>query len=176
MKRIIYHWTAGSYIPNKTDILHYHYIIDNKGKIHEGNFKPEDNKICTKNKYAAHTGGGNTGSIGIAFAGMYGFVNRYNIGNYPLTKKQCEVGFELGARLVKKYNLKLDEKLTIQTHYGFGQRHKNSTSYSKIDIIYLPPYPNVEAIKIEDFIRNKVRWYVNKEEWKIWEQINWYSF
>ena len=152
---------------NPVDILHYHYIIDQKGKTHEGQFQPEDNLVCKKHQYAAHTGGGNSGSIGIAFAGMFGFHNRQNTGNYPLTKKQCEVGFELGARLVKKYNLKLDEKLTIQTHYGFGQRHKNSTSYSKIDIIYLPPYPNVEAIKIEDFIRNKVRWYVNKEEWKI---------
>ena len=162
MKRIIYHWTAGGYIPNKTDILHYHYVIDNKGEIHEGKFKPEDNKFCTKNKYAAHTGGGNTGSIGIAFAGMYGFTNRYNIGTYPLTKKQCEVGFELGARLIDKYNLNLNEKLTIQTHYGFGQRNKNTISYGKIDIIYLPPYPNLITAEIEVFIRNKVIWYVNR--------------
>ena len=162
MKRIIFHWTGGSYFVNRTDKAHYHYIIDEKGKIHEGNFKPKDNKHCKKAQYAAHTGGGNTDSIGIAFAGMFGFVNRQIVGNYPLTQKQCEVGFELGARLIEKYNLNINEKQTIQTHYGFGQRNPHTSSFGKIDIIYLPPYPNIEINAIEEFIRSKIKWYFEK--------------
>ena len=161
MKRIIYHWTGGRYLVNSIDKAHYHYIIDVKGKIHEGDFEPEDNKSCKQKQYAAHTGGGNTSSIGIAFAGMYCFVNRQNVGNYPLSKKQCEVGFELGARLVKKYNLNIDEKLTIQTHYGFGLRNPQTSSFGKIDIVFLPPFPELMPNEVENFICNKVRWYLN---------------
>ena len=93
MKRIIYHWTAGGYNPNSTDKKHYHYIIDDMGVIYNGNYKPEDNENCNDGKYAQHTGGGNTASIGVSFCGMYGFVNRNNVGKYPLTQKQCEAGF-----------------------------------------------------------------------------------
>ena len=160
MKRIIDHWTAGTNIINSIDKKHYHYIIEMKGKIHEGNFKPEDNRICTKNQYAAHTGGGNTGSIGIAFAGMFGFCNRKNVGKYPLSKKQCEMGFELGAHLIEKFSLNIDKKQTVQTHYGFGKRNPETTSFGKIDIVFLPPYPNIETEQIEDFIRTKIKWYL----------------
>ncbi|MCQ2957383.1 MAG: N-acetylmuramoyl-L-alanine amidase [Candidatus Gastranaerophilales bacterium] len=100
MKRIICHWTGGAYSPNLTDKEHYHFIIDNNGIVYTGKFKPENNEKCIKDNYAAHTGGGNTGSIGIAFAGMLGFQNRSNVGKYPLTKKQVEAGFELCAKLI----------------------------------------------------------------------------
>ena len=61
MKRIILHWSAGSYKPNSTDMAHYHYLIDGDGEIKEGFLKPEDNLNCNDGRYAAHTGGGNTG-------------------------------------------------------------------------------------------------------------------
>ncbi len=164
MKRIIYHWSGGSYLPNEVDRAHYHYIIDEKGNIHEGIYKPEDNENCNDNKYAAHTGGGNSFSIGIAFAGMCGFNSRKNIGKYPLTKKQCEAGFELGAKLVKKYKLNIENPLVIQTHYGFGQRNPQTSSFGKIDIVYLPPYPEIKSEDIEKFIRKKIKWYINNME------------
>lgn len=161
MKRIIYHWSGGTYRPNCVDIKHYHFLIDEKGKIYHGDFLPEDNANCTDGKYAMHTGGGNTNSIGIAFCGMRGFVDRKRVGNYPLTKKQCEAGFLLGAKLVLRYNLDLSDILSIQTHYGFGLRNKHTSSFNKIDIIYLPPYPDIKKEKIEKFIFSKVLWYYN---------------
>ena len=161
MKRIIYHWSGGTYTPCVADKTHYHYIIDEKGKIYEGIYKPEDNENCYDNKYAAHTGGGNTASIGVAFAGMYGFVDRFNVGKYPLTKKQCEAGFELGAILIKKYKLNIGAPLTIQTHYGFGKRNPQTSSAGKIDIVYLPPYPAIMQNDVEKFIFNKIKWYLN---------------
>ena len=162
MKRIIYHWSGGSYRPNINDMLHYHFIVDNNAKVWVGKYRPEDNEKCQDDFYAAHTGGGNTESIGIAFAGMFGFVSILNLGRFPLTKKQCEAGFELGAKLVKKYNLNLDNPMTIQTHYGFGKRNPQTSSVGKIDIIYLPPYPDISKNEIENFIRGKVRWYFSK--------------
>ncbi|MCD8378544.1 MAG: N-acetylmuramoyl-L-alanine amidase [Candidatus Gastranaerophilales bacterium] len=159
MKRIIIHWTAGTGSPNSVDKQHYHYLIDSKGEIHNGDFKPEDNENCSDGKYAAHTGGGNTGSIGISLCGMYGFTSADNVGNYPLSKIQCEAAFKLAANLAKKYNIPVT-KQTVMTHYEFGLKNPSTTSAGKIDIIYLPPYPDVEKAKAGDFIRNKIRWYL----------------
>mgnify|MGYP003620530055 FL=1 len=60
LDKIIIHWTAGAPVPNAVDKEHYHFIIDQEGKAHIGNYKPEDNINCKDGKYARHTGGGNT--------------------------------------------------------------------------------------------------------------------
>lgn len=158
MKRIILHWTAGSYQPNHTDFEHYHYLVNGQGLVIEGKYKPEDNLDCTDGKYAQHTGGGNTGSIGVSMCGMLGFKNRANVGQYPLTKAQVERCFKLVAELCKKYHIEITPQ-TVLTHYEFGKSHPKTTSAGKIDIVYLPPYPTVEQNKIGDFIRGKVQWY-----------------
>ena len=158
MKRIIIHWTAGSYSPNATDQAHYHFLVDAMGVVHNGNYKPKDNENCTDGRYAQHTGGGNTGSIGVSMCGMCGFRSSANLGKYPLTKKQCESTFKLCAELCKKYNIPVT-KNNVMTHYEFGKANPKTSSAGKIDIIYLPPYPEQTADKIGDFIRNKIRWY-----------------
>lgn len=161
MKRIIIHWTAGTYKPNATDLEHYHYLIDSNGEVVYGKHKVEDNENCNDGNYAAHTGGGNTGSIGISICGMANFKNRNSVGDYPLTKVQCERCFKLIAELSKKYKISINPQ-NVMTHYEFGIKHPNTSSAGKIDIIYLPPYPDVEQSKIGDFIRNKARWYLDK--------------
>lgn len=153
--------TAGTYQPNSVDYEHYHYLINGDGLLVEGKYKPEDNINCYDGKYAAHTGGGNTGSIGVALCGMFGFVNRETPGDYPLTKVQCERAFKLIAELSKQYNIPVT-KQTVMTHYEFGLNNPKTTSAGKIDIIYLPPYPEIEKDKIGDFIRAKVRYYYLK--------------
>lgn len=161
MKKIIIHWTAGAYTPNSTDLKHYHYLIDKNGRTNYGIYKPEDNENCNDGKYAAHTGGGNTGAIGIALCGMYGFTSVSRIGSYPVTKVQCEALFSFVAKLAKKYGIKIDSD-HIMTHYEFGLKNPKTTSAGKIDIVYLPPYPQIKKQDIGDFIRNKVEWYSKK--------------
>jgi N-acetyl-anhydromuramyl-L-alanine amidase AmpD len=156
MKRIIIHWTAGTYTPNQTDKEHYHFLIDAQGNVFNGKFKPEDNENCNDGKYAAHTGGGNTGSVGVALCAMAGFRSSFNVGLYPITKIQCERMFKLCAELSKKYNIAVEN---IMTHYEFGKAYPTTTSAGKIDIIYLPPYPNVRTADIGSFIRQKIKWY-----------------
>ena len=163
MKRVIYHWTGGTNKPCAEDLQHYHFVIDREGKIYNGRFSPEDNENCYDGKYAAHTGGGNTSSIGIAFCGCYVPTNtNVKLTKYPLSKKQLEVGFKLGAELAKKYKLNLSDSMTIQTHYGFGKRNPKTASAGKIDITFLHEYPNLKADEIESFIRSKVLWYSQK--------------
>lgn len=159
MNKIIIHWTAGTYQPNTTDLEHYHFLIDGEGKKHNGKFKPEDNENCNDGKYAAHTGGGNTGAIGVSMCAMAGFNSAASCGNYPITPVQLEACFKLCAELCKKYNIPVEN---VWTHYEFGKNHPDTTSHGKIDIIYLPPYPLVKRNEVGGFIRSKIRWYLNK--------------
>lgn len=146
-------------MPNSTELQHYHFLIDKDGVIHEGKYKPEDNENCSDGRYAAHTGGGNTGSIGVALCGMMGYTSPQDAGLYPLTPKQVEAGFKLCATLIKKYNLQLSN---VITHYEFGKLHPESTSAGKIDITYLPSYPDVKAEEMGGFIRSKIRWFLER--------------
>lgn len=159
MNKIIIHWTAGTYQPNTTDLEHYHFLIDGEGKKHNGKYKPEDNENCNDGKYAAHTGGGNTGAIGVSMCAMAGFNSAASCGNYPITPVQLEACFKLCAELCKKYNIPVEN---VWTHYEFGVNHPDTTSHGKIDIIYLPPYPLVKRNEVGGFIRNKIRWYLAK--------------
>lgn len=161
MKKIILHWTAGTNQPNNAEFQHYHYLVNGDGMTVAGMYKPEDNENCRDGRYAQHTGGGNTGSIGVAMCGMLGFQDSKNVGKYPLTKKQCEATFKLLAELCKKYHIPISSE-TVLTHYEFGKSNPKTTSYGKIDIIYLPTYPEVEQNEVGNFIRQKVKWYLSK--------------
>lgn len=158
MKKIIIHWTAGNYFPTDFDKRFYHFLIDKNGNISEGKFKPENNLKCIKNNYAMHTGGGNTGTIGVAICGMYGFENRQHVGKYPITPKQLEATLKFCAELCKKYGIEISPQ-TVLTHYEFGLKNPQTTSAGKIDIIYLPPYSWVAQKDIGSFIRAKIKWY-----------------
>lgn len=158
MKRIIIHWTAGGYVPTSYEKEFYHFLVDSLGKIHLGKFKPEANLICRKGMYAAHTGGGNTGSIGVALCAMADFKNKNNIGDFPITKVQFESAMKLCAEQAKKYDIKITPE-NVMTHYEFGQKHRDTTSCGKIDIVFLPPYPWVSVDDVGSFIRSKIRWY-----------------
>lgn len=158
MNRIIIHWTAGTYYPTEYEKKYYHYLIDKDGNIHKGIHNPTDNLSCVDGNYAPHTGGGNTGSIGVALCAMYGFKNKNNCGNYPITSKQFESCMNFCARLCNEYNIKISPS-NVMTHYEFGIKNPKTSSFGKIDIIYLPPYHWVAKNDIGSFIRTKIRWY-----------------
>lgn len=161
MNKIIIHWTAGTNYPNATDKSHYHFLIDKTGRVINGRYKPEDNENCADGKYAPHTGGGNTGAIGIGLCGMCGYVDNNNIGNYPLTKVQIERCFKLIAELSRQYKIPIDER-HVMTHYEFGLKNPKTSSKGKIDIVYLPPHSDIETNKIGDYFRSKSKWYLSK--------------
>lgn len=165
MKRIIIHWTAGTYYPTDYEKEHYHFLVDKEGNVHNGKFKPEDNGICRVGKYAAHTGGGNTGSIGVAICAMAGFKDKKVVGNYPILKKQFESTMALCAELSNKYNISVTPQ-TVLTHYEFGKKNPKTTSAGKIDIVYIPPYSWVTPEEAGSFIRSKIKWYKQKFESK----------
>lgn len=158
-KRIVLHWTAGTYKPNAIDKAHYHFLIDQYGVVHKGDYKPEDNLDCTDGRYAPHTGGGNTGAIGIALCGNYGFTLTAKQSLYPLTREQFEAMWKLSAELCLQYNLKPED---VVTHAYFGLTHPETTSAGKIDIIHIP-YNNLYGIeKVNKLCQEKINWYYLK--------------
>lgn len=163
MNRIIIHWTAGRYYPTEFEKKFYHFLVDGEGKIYKGFYDPEGNLNCADGRYAAHTGGGNTGSIGIAMCSMFDFKDRNHCGNYPITKIQFESCMNLCAKLSNKYSIPVSPS-NVMTHYEFGQKNPKTTSFGKIDITYLPPYPWVAKDDIGSFIRTKIRWYKIKNQ------------
>jgi len=156
LNKIVLHWSAGTYLPSAEDYLHYNFMVGKDGKVFKGKYSPSDNATCSDGKYAHHTGGGNTGAIGVALLGMFGFKNFRDTGKYPLTRKQCEAAFYTACVLCKKYGISL---CSVITHYEFGLLNPGSGSAGKIDIVYLPPYPTVKANEVGNFIRSKVKWY-----------------
>jgi len=158
-KGLITHWTAGYGLPTVLELDHYHYLVDARGDVFPGKYKPEDNLDCTDNKYAAHTGGGNTGRIGVALCGMHGFVSEKQKGDSPVTKTQFESFCALCALLCKEYDIPVTS-VTVMTHYEFGRKNRHTTSYGKPDITFLSPYPYITASGVGNFIRAKIRWYV----------------
>lgn len=158
MKKIILHWTAGGPVPTSYEKGCYHYLVDSLGKVHLGMFKPEANEICRTGMYAPHTGGGNTGAIGVAMCAMANFRNKNNQGHFPITRVQFEATMKLCAELADKYFIQITPA-TVMTHWEFGQNHPDTTSHGKIDIIFLPPYPWISKEDVGVFIRSKIRWY-----------------
>ena len=162
LKRIIVHWTAGGPTASANEKRCYHYLVESSGKIVKGTYIPEDNSNCNDGKYAAHTGGGNTGSIGISLCGMAGYKeNVPQSARYPLSAIQCEAAWKKIAELCKAYNIQVTPD-TVMTHYEFGLKHPTTTSAHKIDIMYLPHEPKLKPQQIGDYIRTKVKWYLGK--------------
>lgn len=161
--KVCIHWSAGTYRFGDLEAYHYHYMINNLGVVKAGRFRPEDNVPPLRNgQYAAHCGGGNSYCIGVSLLGMAGFKNANNVGKYPLTAKQCEAAWAKVAELCIKYGIPIDPE-HVFTHYEFGRKNPRSDSFGKIDIIYLPPFPQVKPAEVGDFIRSKVTWYFKKQ-------------
>jgi len=169
MERIIMHWTAGQNTPNADEFQHYHFLYGNGLKFN-GFYKPEDNINCNDGKYAAHTGGLNTGSIGMALCGMLDFNSETKETKYPIKKIDVENMCYDAAKLCKKYNIPITSKF-IKTHFevrqdvinGFIKRTKlTAANTGKIDIIYLHCFPKLTAFQIGNFLRVKIKVYYDR--------------
>lgn len=129
MKRIILHWTAGAYTPNKTDLAAYHFVVDGDGKWHRG-VDVAKNSGSLKSGYAAHTLNCNTDSIGVSLACMAGAVESpFKAGAYPMKVRQVDSLVDGVRELARAYGIPVGPK-TILTHaevqgnLGIAQRQK----------------------------------------------------
>jgi N-acetyl-anhydromuramyl-L-alanine amidase AmpD len=116
LKRIVLHWSAGGNTPSALDRQHYHFIVGGDGAVVRGLHAPEANIAPKKGAYAAHTLNLNTGSIGVAMAGMAGAVERpFNAGRSPLTAVQVDAFVRLVAQLCRQYGIPVTRE-TVLSH------------------------------------------------------------
>lgn len=157
LNRIILHWTAGTYNPTQEEINSYHYLIDGDSNIHYGKFAPWDNIVCSGNSYAHHTGGGNTGSIGISLCGMAGYQEgKISTTKYPLKQIQVERACKLAGDLCRLCDIDYKH---VMTHYEFGLANPKTSSAGKIDIMIIPYDLDIKPQNVGDYLRTKVNWY-----------------
>lgn len=156
MKRIINHWTAGTYKPSDLDKRHYHIIIDGDGNEHRGFYNIEANENTKDGHYAAHTQGCNTGSIGVSLCAMGGATEKPpEVGDYPITEAQWSKLIEVNARLCREYGIAVTPQTVlshaeVQTTLGIKQR-------GKWDISVLPFKPKIKGAKaVGDLLRAAV--------------------
>lgn len=119
MKRVILHWTAGSYTASALDQEHYHFLIDGRPKLVRGLHSVIRNEFIGKksqDEYAAHTKGTNTGSIGISLCGSAGAVEYpFNAGKFPIKEAQWQLAAEVTATLCRRYSIPVTPK-TVLSH------------------------------------------------------------
>ncbi|MBU0644821.1 MAG: peptidoglycan recognition protein family protein [Alphaproteobacteria bacterium] len=156
MKRIIMHWTAGWGVASNLDREHYHAIVEGDGNVVYGRFRPEDNE-STATTYAAHTRGLNTGSIGLAMAGMVGATEKpFYRGKSPINMTQLTTFADIVAEMALTYDIPVTRR-TVLTHaeveptLGVWQR-------GKWDINWLPgENAPLDPIEAGDRLRSLVK-------------------
>ena len=165
LTKIVIHWTGGS---ESLDLDRYHYVVDRAGIVHKG-LKPPEANIPSNGKflregidhYVKHCGGGNSMAIGISAVGMFGYDSKTRKTSYPITEIQMEALFAECAKLCKQYNIPITED-TVFTHAEFGRKNPNTSSRGKVDIEFLPYKRELAGSNVGPYIRNKIRWYLDK--------------
>jgi len=118
MKRIILHWTAGSYKASSIDLAHYHILIEDDGNLVRGSHSIDDNVSTADNVYAAHTFMLNTGSIGVSVCCMAAAAESpFNAGSSPMLQIQWDTMAQVVAELCQFYDI----SVTPQTVLGHGE-------------------------------------------------------
>ena len=152
-RRIILHWTAGTYQATAHDRASYHVMIEGSGR-HVRGVDIRHNCPLDRGRYAAHTLNANGGAIGVAACCMAGAVQApFNAGKYPLTKKQWNALIIAGADLCRRYLI----PVTPQTVLGHGEveRVLGIKQLGKWEFM-LPWAPTLTVHEVGDELRRRV--------------------
>lgn len=158
MKRIIGHWAVTRYKATALAKKHYHKIVEGNGNIVKGKFPISANKVCRPGRYAAHTRGCNTDSIGISCASMYGAVSTSKYGDYPITKVQFEAMCKDMAADCKKYSIPVSRKTTLS--HAEVERELGIKQKGKWDISVLPFAKLTGARECGDYMRKRIKFHM----------------
>lgn len=154
MKHIVFHWTAGTNFPNVLDLQHYHFLIDKNSVITRAVPIARNSAKGLQPKYAAHTLGFNTGSIGISLCGMASAIESpFDAGSYPINEAQLMKAIEIGKELASVYKIPITPKTTLS--HAEVQKNLGITQRGKWDIAVFPWASSQfnTAAKCGDFIR-----------------------
>jgi peptidoglycan hydrolase-like protein with peptidoglycan-binding domain len=159
MKRIICHWTGGSYRGGALARKHYHFTFNGDGTEVVGDHSISANaRNLRPGRYAAHTSKCNTGSIGLSVACMHK-AKEHNFGKYPMTEAQFEAMCAKAARLCEQYDIPVTAR-TVLSHAEV-QPTLGIRQAGKWDFTRLPFKPELKGHKAcGDYMRGRVREYM----------------
>lgn len=139
MNRLIWHHTGGGYTPSPLDLRHYHGVIDGDGQVVPGLHPVSANapgQPLRPGRYAAHTRGLNTGSIGLSVAAMAGAQWRDPFGStrHPVRPVQIDALIVESARLCLRHGIAPHRRTTlshaeVETTLGVRQEEKWDFDY-----------------------------------------------
>lgn len=156
VERVVTHWTAGGYAPAMADLSHYHFLIapmqpgeptSRSVRIFKGKFGIRDNDPARHNggrlvsgRYAAHTKGLNSNSVGVAVCCMRGAVygEGKTDGNAPLTPLLWEALQWVTAELAHFYNLPHPLPYNACLTHGEVEQRLHIKQNGKWDVTRLP--------------------------------------
>jgi hypothetical protein len=158
-KRIIWHWTGGGSRANSTDKAAYHWIVEHDGKIVAGDMPVAANmqRVHNQARYAKHTGGMNSFSVGISFAGMRGAVSPLRPGPDPINENQVLAGLRFTAACCVAWRLDPLNPAHCFHHREAWELHrvKGEQNHTKIDITFLPFLPHLRPQQTGEWLRQK---------------------
>lgn len=166
MKRIINHWTGGSYTASSLDKEHYHFLIEGDGAILRGEHPVTANENVrgkSSDAYAAHTLDCNSGSIGVSMCSMGGAIEKpYAPGRWPYKQEQWDALVHLNAVLCIRYDIMVTPE-TVLSHAEV-QRNLKIPQRGKWDIAVYPPLKPQQygAAAVGDLFRTMVSEKIDK--------------
>lgn len=158
-RRIILHWTGGGHRANSVDRKAYHYVVEHDGNIVQGVHPVADNmKRIWGDQYARHTGGMNSRSVGVSFAGMKDSVSARRPGPAPLKENQVLAGLRFVAECCEAWNLDPLNPAQCFHHREAWELHrvKGTRNHLKPDITYLPFLPELKRTETGPWLRLKI--------------------
>lgn len=156
MRRVIVHWTGGGYRANDIDRAAYHLLIQGDGSVVRGTHSIADNVSTADGRYAAHTKGANTGSIGVSMCAMKDCREKpFRAGPFPLKEIQWETMLCVVAELCARYGI----AVAPQTVLGHGevQATLGIAQNAKWDPMVLPWAPGMTRAEVGSFLRAGVK-------------------
>jgi hypothetical protein len=155
MHRIVLHWTAGGYKASLLDKEHYHIMIEDDGKLVQGDHTIDDNLFTGDDDYAAHTRRFNTKAIGVAVCCMANAEERpFKPGPAPMLEQQWNTMAQVAAELAKFYNIPVTERNILG--HGEVERVHGVKQKGKWDPMVLPWNTNLTKKQVGDAFRAKV--------------------
>lgn len=154
-RRVILHWTGGGPRASSIDREHYHFLVEQDGTIVRGRHSIADNDTARDGRYARHTLGLNTGSVGLAVCGMLDARERpFHPGPAPINARQLDILCALTARICARYGIE-PGPATVLGH-GEVQATLKVAQRQKWDPLVLPWNPGLSRAEVGDLMRAKV--------------------
>lgn len=158
-RRIILHWTGGGARANSVDRKAYHYVVEHDGNVVQGTHPVAQNmRRLTDDDYAHHTGGFNSFSVGVSFAGMKDSVSLAKPGPVPLKPGQVMAGLRFVAECCDAWNLNPLDPDHVFHHREAWELHgvKGTQNHVKKDITFLPFLPELGFSETGPWLRRKI--------------------